>query len=133
MLKDLIEMIPRNLIKDERGWFLKVINGKEKGLSRFTGEVYLTCGTENQIKGLHYHERANEWFTLIVGVADLKLEDVHSGEKLTIRLNSATPVTIYIPPFIAHAIQSVSSEGFILCAYTDLSYDPQDTIKYNIV
>ena len=75
-LKDKIKIIPRRLIKDERGWFLKVITGTEDNIPDHTGEVYLTMGKPGQTKGGHYHPKAVEWFTLISGKAVLKLEDV---------------------------------------------------------
>lgn len=43
-LRDKIQIIPRRLLVDDRGWFLKVITGKENGLPPYTGEVYLTMG-----------------------------------------------------------------------------------------
>ena len=125
-----IKVIPRRLIKDERGWFLKVIDGKEEQLPAYTGEVYFTCALPNQSKGCHYHELANEWFSPVTGKALLKLEDIHTKEKLTIELDAAVPVTVFIPPFIAHSVYNQSTEDFILCAYTDQLYNPADTIPY---
>lgn len=46
MLKDRIKIIPRRLIKDERGWFFKAITGTEENIPSHTGEVYLTMGTK---------------------------------------------------------------------------------------
>ena len=131
-ISEKIRIINRNLIKDERGWFLKAITGKEENLPTRTGEVYFTCGSPGQIKGLHYHRIAQEWFTLISGKALLKLEDVNTNEKLEIELNADSPVTIYVPPFIAHAFVNESDLDFILCAYTDILYDPKDTISFGI-
>ena len=125
-----IKVIPRRLIKDERGWFLKVIDGKEEQLPAYTGEVYFTCALPNQSKGCHYHELANEWFSPVVGKALLKLEDIHTKEKMTIELDSEAPLTVFIPPFVAHSVYNQSTVDFILCAYTDQLYNPSDTIPY---
>lgn len=72
-LQDKIQIISRRLLKDERGWFLKVITGEEYGLPPYTGEVYLTMGMPEQLKGGHYHPIANEWFTIIKGESKLLL------------------------------------------------------------
>ena len=82
-LEEQIQIIPRNLIQDERGWFLKVITGKEDHLPQYTGEVYLTMAKPGQAKGGHFHRKANEWFTIIEGESVLKLEDTTTHEKMT--------------------------------------------------
>ena len=41
-LIDQVRFLPRRLIADERGWFLKTLDGGEDGLPGAVGEVYLT-------------------------------------------------------------------------------------------
>lgn len=130
MLKDRIQVIPRNLIKDERGWFLKVITGREEGLPVTTGEVYLTMGKPGQAKGGHYHPQALEWFTIISGTAILKLEDVETREKMNISLSFEDALTVFVPNNVAHLFVNAGESDFILLAYTDKLYDPADTIAY---
>jgi dTDP-4-dehydrorhamnose 3,5-epimerase-like enzyme len=127
-----ITIIPRKLITDKRGWFLKAIDGLEEGLPSHTGEVYFTCAKPGQAKGSHYHEKAKEWFTLITGEATLWLQDVKTNEKLFIELDSDNPITVFVPPFVAHTIDNLSDSDAILCAYTDSLYDPADTISFII-
>lgn len=128
-IEDKVRIIERRLIADHRGWFLKAIDGHEQGLPGHTGEVYLTCGTGGQAKGGHYHPLAQEWFTLITGRATLHLQDVETGQTMRIALDAAAPVTVYIPPKVAHIVVNASAEDeFILLAYTDLLYDPTDTV-----
>lgn len=130
-LIDKIQIIPRKLIKDNRGWFLKVINGEENNLPKYTGEIYFTNALPGQSRGGHYHLRAKEWFTLIKGMCDLYLEDVETGEKLVLGLSSNEPTTIYVPNMIAHSFLNKSNEEYLLMAYNDLLYDPTDTIPYD--
>lgn len=131
-LQDKIQIIPRKLIADERGWFLKVITGKEEGLPSYTGEVYLTMGKPGQLKGGHYHPKANEWFTMIEGVSVLLLEDVESKERMEIPMRFEEAQTVYIPKGVAHAFLNEGEKDFIVLAYTDQLYDPDDTISYTI-
>ena len=130
-LNNKIKIIPRHLISDDRGWFLKVIDGKEKGLPAYTGEVYLTNASPGQAKGGHYHEKANEWFTVITGDCELKMVDILTGEKKTLFLTSSKPETIYIPNNIAHIFINNSSVDFILLAYSDQLFIPEDTIMFD--
>lgn len=130
-LKSKIKIIPRRLISDDRGWFLKVIDGKEENLPMQTGEIYLTNAKEGQAKGGHYHSKASEWFTLVSGSCDLLLVDVETNEKMIINLCSSEPKTVYVPKKVAHIFINTSEVDFLLLAYTDFLYNPGDTIPYD--
>ena len=128
-----VQIIPRRLISDERGWFLKVITGTEEGIPSHTGEVYLTMGKPGQAKGGHYHPEAVEWFTIIEGSAILKLEDMETHERRDIEMSLNKAITVFIPNKVAHIVVNNSDKDFILLAYTDKLYDPADTIAYTIL
>jgi oxalate decarboxylase/phosphoglucose isomerase-like protein (cupin superfamily) len=67
----------------------------------------------------------------VIGQAELLLADVGTGERRTIRVVAADPVTIYVPPGVAHAFRNTSSdEEMLLIAFSDRSYDPADTLAY---
>lgn len=129
---DKVRIIPRRLISDERGWFLKVITGTEEDIPSHTGEVYLTMGKPGQSKGGHYHPEAVEWFTVIEGDAILQLEDIETHERRNIEMSLEKAVTVFIPNNVAHIVKNNSDKDFILLAYTDKLYDPKDTIPYTI-
>lgn len=131
-LKEKIKIIPRRLIKDDRGWFLKAITGTEEKIPSHTGEVYLTMGKPGQAKGGHYHPQAIEWFTIIEGEAILKLEDIENHERMDMKLCFDDAITVFVPNNVAHVFVNESDNNFILLAYTDKLYDPADTIPYNI-
>lgn len=132
MLQDRIKIIPRRLVEDERGWFLKVITGTEENIPSHTGEVYLAMGTKGQAKGGHYHPKAVEWFTVIEGKAMLKLEDVETHEKMEVVMSLENPISVFVPSNVAHIFENLSDSNFIVLAYTDLSYNPSDTIIYQL-
>lgn len=131
---DEIAFIPRRLLRDSRGWFLKVIDGKEPGLPPRTGEVYLTSAEPGQVRGNHFHLHTAEWFTIIKGCARLIVQDPQTGEKLTWMLNAEVPQTVFVPAGIGHVFVNPedADEAFILLAYADALYDPDDTIPLKI-
>ena len=127
---DKVQIINRRLISDDRGWFLKAITGTEKAIPAHTGEVYLTMGKPGQAKGGHYHPEAVEWFTIIEGSAILKLEDMETHETREIEMSLEKAITVFIPNNVAHIVVNNSDRDFILLAYTDKLYDPNDTVKF---
>lgn len=131
-LKDRIKIIPRRLIKDDRGWFFKAITGTEDNIPSHTGEVYLTMGKPGQIKGGHYHPEAVEWFTVIEGNAVLRLEDINSKERIEIPMSLEDAKSVHVPNNVAHDFKNVGDTDFIVLAYTDKLYDPKDTIAYKL-
>ena len=131
LIKEKIVIYNRTSYFDERGLFVKIITGNEQNLPHQTGEVYVTIAKPGFSKGSHYHLNANEWFTLIKGKSKLLLIDIDSQEKLELILDSEQIKTIFVPKRIAHCFQNISDEDFILAAYTDLLYDPSDTIPYD--
>lgn len=130
MIQQSIRILPRRLIADARGAFIKCVDGKEADLPAFTGEVYMVRAFAGQRRGDHYHPQAREWFTVIAGEGVLALEDVATGERMDLRLSASRPETVYIPPGIAHVFVNGPSatEDLIVVAYTDRLYDPADTV-----
>ena len=124
-------IIKRNKISDSRGWFLKVLDGNEDHLKKEIGEFYITVAHPNQSKGGHYHDIANEWFTLISGKCILELYDTKSNISKQIKLSASVMETIYVPSKIAHRFLNIGDENFILLAYSDEKYDPADTIMFD--
>ena len=128
MIKEKIKLFDRKKIEDNRGWFLKVITGTEPDLPSQTGEFYITVANPGHSKGGHYHNVANEWFTIITGECNLELLDMETGEELEVQLSEKQPTTIYVPRKLAHNFRNNSEKEFILLAYSDVLYDPTDTI-----
>lgn len=133
-LKDRITLIPRRRIADERGWFLKVVDGGEPDMPDHTGEVYLTLAVPGQARGNHYHPLTDEWFTIVAGRALLMVADPLSGERAEYRLDAAEPQTVHMPAGIAHVFVNPGDSGtdFVLVAYAANRYDPADTVPFRV-
>jgi len=125
------KIIKRKKISDSRGWFLKVLDGNEDFLKDEIGEFYVTVAFPKNFKGGHYHNIANEWFTLISGNCVLDLYENKTSKRIQINLSSVDPVTVFVPPHISHRFINENDENFILLAYSDQKYDPKDTIPFD--
>lgn len=124
-----IYAVKRNILHDSRGWFLKVIDGEEDQ-NPFECEVYITSANPGESKGGHYHLKAHEWFTLLKGKALLTMIEVETNEKTEFALDATEPRTIYIPPGVAHRFYNSGDADFMLIAFTNLKYEPADTIVF---
>lgn len=133
-LIDRMALIPRRLIADQRGWFLKVIDGAEEHIPAHTGEVYLTLAVPGQARGNHYHPATDEWFTIVSGRAQLLVADPVSGERAEFWLSAAEPQTVYMPAGLAHVFVNPADAAadFLLVAYAANRYDPADTVPFRV-
>ncbi len=133
-LADRIRLIPRVVRGDARGWLLKVIDGHEADLPDRTGEVYLTLAHPGQIRGNHYHAGTAEWFTVVQGAAEVRLVDPIGGETMHLVLRSSDPMTLFVPPGVAHAFlcPDAANESMLLVAYASKLYDASDTISWKL-
>lgn len=127
---DLYEIIERRKIVDHRGFFLKTMTGFEPDLPQTFGEIYVIKGDQGKPRANHYHNAATEWFTILHGRVKLNLKDVDSGEVASLLMTDEAPVTVRINPRVAHSLIGVDAQDYILMAYTDVRYDPVDTIAY---
>ena len=133
-LKDKIELIERKLLPDDRGFFVKILTGNEKNLNNEVGEIYVTRATPGAYRANHYHKITNEWFTVIQGKATVIVEDIETKERLKFIFDAKNPKTLYCPTNIAHVFinEKDAKEDFILIAYADKQYIPDDTFMYEL-
>lgn len=130
-----VRFIPRKFRSDERGWLLKVIDGKESALPPYTGEVYLVSAVPGQARGNHFHPKTSEWFTLVIGKAQMVLADPVTGNQQNYFLNRDEPMTVYVPAGVAHVFKNPqeATETMLLVVYADQLYDPSDTVLYKLL
>ena len=130
-LADRIQTLPYKRLEEPRGWFQKPLTGKDSVPDSF-GEIYAVQALKGEIRGNHYHEKAVEWFFVLAGSATVYLQDVDTGEKEKKILTADEPTTLVIHPRVAHAFVNENEEPFILVAYTDVLFDPVDTIPFEL-
>jgi len=133
-LRDRIQLIPRQLKIDKRGWLLKLLTGGESDLPMMIGEVYATLALPGQVRGNHYHLECSEWFTVVQGSAQVRVADPTTEERLCFTLAAADPTTLAVSPGIAHAFLNApnATEPLLIVAYASQAYDPLDTYAYEL-
>ena len=133
-LEKKIQIIDRALLRDDRGWFLKVLTGKENHLPGHVGEVYMTMAKPGEWRANHYHALTSEWFTVFQGEAKVILEDIHTKERIELSLKANEPKTLFVPSGIAHVfINNSMTDNMQMVVYAENGYDPSDTILFNLL
>ena len=121
-----VDVRPLRRLEDTRGWFVKVIQKRHlEGLP--FGEVYLSVGAPGETRANHYHERTTEWFCPAAGRGTLYLAAMQGTERMAVRMDIAAPVSVRIPPFVAHSLVADADCDLAVLAVADVEYDPADT------
>jgi dTDP-4-dehydrorhamnose 3,5-epimerase len=118
-----IETIKLDKKQDRRGWFLKILMNRHITGKKEFGELYLSVVNAGEVRGEHCHKETTEWFCTLKGKGLLNLLDTQTGEKQQMPLDEDAPLTIVVPPGIAHSIQNMGHEPLYLLAYSDVEYD----------
>ena len=121
-----VDVRPLRRLEDARGWFVKVFQKRHlEGLP--FGEVYLSVGAPGETRANHYHERTTEWFCPAAGRGTLYLAAMQGTERMAVRMDIAAPVSVRIPPFVAHSLVADADCDLAVLAVADVEYDPADT------
>ncbi len=122
----LVDVRALRRLDDGRGWFVKVIQERHLDGRPF-GEVYLAVAAPGESRGGHYHERTTEWFCAVGGRGTLYVASLDGAQHESIVMNSATPVSVRVPPRVAHVLIADQGVEFSVLAVADVEYDPNDT------
>lgn len=120
------EVRPLRRLDDSRGWFLKALQSRHLGGRPF-GEVYLSVGAAGETRANHFHRRTTEWFCPVAGSGTLYLYDTESERRAQVRFDAAAPVSVRVPPGVAHSLVADAGTELAVLAVADVEYDPQDT------
>lgn len=124
-MSDLVEVRPLRRLEDARGWFVKILMQRHLEGRPF-GEVYLSVGGPGATRANHYHRRTTEWFCPVSGRGTLYLAAVDDGRRQSVRFDVATPVSVRVPPGVAHALVADADSDLAVLAVADVEFDPED-------
>lgn len=126
-----IEVRPLRRLDDARGWFLKVLLARHLEGRPF-GEAYLSVGAAGETRANHVHRRTTEWFCPVGGRGTLYVADTEGTRRERIRFDAAAPVSVRVPPGVAHSLVADADSELAVLAVADVEYDPQDTDTYPV-
>jgi UDP-2-acetamido-2,6-beta-L-arabino-hexul-4-ose reductase len=126
-----VDVRPLGRLDDPRGFFVKAIQHRHLGGRPF-GEVYLSVGAPGATRACHYHRRTTEWFCAAGGRGTLYLAEVDGPGRMQVRMDIAAPVSVRVPPGVAHALIADSDSELAVLAIADVEYDPNDNDTFPV-
>ena len=129
MIKDVrIKKVVRH--NDDRGYFCEVLKDDDK----FFKNIKQTSYTETfpgVIKAFHYHEKQDDIWFVVSGMAQVVLHDLREnsesrGETQVIYAGEDNPLLIYIPIGVAHGYRVLGNKKVGLFYHTTESYNAED-------
>lgn len=113
--------------EDDRGFLVEFLKQSELEKEKLIfGQIYLSIISPGTLRGNHYHKTKDEYFAVMSGKVSVILEDVATGERVEIVMDSAKEkiTRLRVGVNVAHAIKNICDTDVVLCAYTDKEYDP---------
>ncbi|MEK7368204.1 MAG: dTDP-4-dehydrorhamnose 3,5-epimerase family protein, partial [Planctomycetota bacterium] len=102
------------VVPDERGFLMEMLRSDYPEFQKF-GQVYLTVGYPEVVKGWHYHKKQTDNFFVVKGMAKVVLYDMREnsrtkGEINEFFLGEQNPTMVLIPPMVVHGFKAVGPE-----------------------
>lgn len=117
------------------GWLSELVSMDYEDEPFDCVHTYLVSVNPGKVRANHYHKKKEEWITITAGRIALFLKDVISGEvdKIIMDKNSEKHEIIYIPTFVAHAVQNITNTEASLIVFSKTPEDKEDTIPYEVL
>lgn len=121
---------------DQRGdliVFLRASNLAQRNQN--FGQIYfVTFNKKGVVRGNHYHKKIREWFGIVHGKVRVTMQNVETGEKKSMILDSSNDkyIRLEIGPNIAHAFKSLTSKASLL-NYTDKEWSSDDVFYQEVI
>ncbi len=121
---------------DKRGdlvVFLKNVELDERR-KRFGQIYFITFDGKGVVRGNHYHKKWREWFGIVNGVVEAKLQDVRTGECVTLTLSAEHSyyTRLATSPYVAHAFKSITRSASLL-NYADAEWEDGDRYPHIVI
>lgn len=121
---------------DDRGYFREILRDDDDLLNRF-GQASITKTYPGVIKAFHWHERQDDIWYVVSGMAQIVLYDRRDksptkGATDVLYAGDENPVVIVIPSGVAHGYRVMGNEPVTLVYFTTESYDVQGPDEYRI-
>jgi len=118
----------------EDGWLSELVSMNYNDEPFNCIHSYVISITPGKVRANHYHKKKEEWIASASGKIELRIENIMTGEKDKLLLDTSAKEyeIIYIPPFVAHAVKNNSKREASLIVFSKNPEDKEDTIPYEV-
>lgn len=117
----------------EKGNFIKVLESSKS--FKKTEQIALSVTFPRIIKAFHYHKKQSDFWYVISGNARAVLHDLRKDSptyrqtQQVFMGESFKPVSLYIPPGVAHGYQVLGNKDLLILYVLDQTYNPKDEFR----
>jgi dTDP-4-dehydrorhamnose 3,5-epimerase len=125
---DGIVRIPLHRHEDDRGWLMEL--RRDSWLPAGTLQTNLSFSRRGTIRGLHWHERQDDLFACLQGMARVVVLDRESGDTYSEDIGDENSVGLYIPGQLAHGFEALTD--LLFCYHVTTEYEPEAPDEYGV-
>ena len=124
-----VTRLPRQKHVRDDGWLAEIISMKYTDHPFCGIHSYIVSIRPGKSRANHVHQKKEEWIAPAAGTVQLLLEDIVTGERESMVLDSRSPDygLVRIPPSVAHSVQNTGEEDAVVIVFSRTPEDPEDT------
>jgi dTDP-4-dehydrorhamnose 3,5-epimerase len=123
-----------SLNTDDRGTLIELLTTRDGPIEPIV-HVYQVIAGAGSFRGWVYHKWQRDRLQFTLGDFELQLYDVRRnspthGQYMVLRLGTARPFRLTIPPFVAHAVRNLGDTAAAFVNMPTRPYDPANPDKF---
>jgi dTDP-4-dehydrorhamnose 3,5-epimerase len=131
-----VQLKPLRRFADDRGYLMELVRADDPFFTEF-GQTVATLSYPGVIKAFHWHERQDDYWVVLQGMAQVVLHDLRDGSPTRGKtdvyyLGEYNPQVLAIPRGVAHGYRVLGAEPALLLYTVTRPYDPANPDEHRI-
>jgi dTDP-4-dehydrorhamnose 3,5-epimerase len=131
-----VHLKPLRRFADDRGYLMELVRADDPYFTQF-GQTVVTVSYPGVIKAFHWHERQDDYWAVLSGMAQVVLYDRRDGspthgETDVYYLGQYNLQLVAIPRGVAHGYRVLGPEPAMLLYTVTRAYDPSNPDEHRI-
>src|SRR5262245_29323911 len=131
-----VQLKPLRRFADDRGYLMELVRADDPFFTEF-GQTVATLSYPGVIKAFHWHERQDDYWAVLQGMAQVVLHDLRQGSPSqgttdVHYLGEFNPQVLAIPRGVAHGYRVLGAEPALLLYTVTRTYDPANPDEHRI-
>jgi dTDP-4-dehydrorhamnose 3,5-epimerase len=135
MIQD-VQLKPLKRFADDRGYLMELVRADDPFFTEF-GQTVVTLSYPGVIKAFHWHQRQDDYWVVLQGMAQVVLHDLREGSSTrgqtdVYYLGQYNPQVLAIPRGVAHGYRVLGTEPALLLYTVTRPYDAANPDEHRI-